>query len=86
MKINRRLAINSASEILNRELGDSIVSSKKDLEGGRVSILLDNGCRLYVAYNSVGQYAYQIMKSPRESDFVRFDNFDNRWNVSTRLA
>ncbi len=75
--------LKQAATILHPLLKDIILSLNQDLEGGQLSIVLNNGIRLYVVYNNFKQYGYQIMKSLKPKEFVRFDNFDERWNVST---
>ncbi|MHA1489932.1 MAG: hypothetical protein ACTSRI_09770 [Promethearchaeota archaeon] len=39
---------------------------------------------LYVRYNDHNEYSYVIIYSKLELDRVRFDNYDDQWNVSTR--
>jgi len=45
---------------------------------------LKSGVVIYIRYNEYGEYGYQIKYSPRKNDFLRFDNFDDRWDVSTK--
>ena len=84
MAIEKHEVIERALLIIQRTLGSLIISSNWDLEGGKLSFLLKNGIMIYIGYNSVGQYAYQVMKSLKQREFIRFDNFDDRWDVSTK--
>ncbi|MHA1917045.1 MAG: toxin-antitoxin system TumE family protein [Candidatus Ranarchaeia archaeon] len=35
-------------------------------------------------YNDFDEYSYQIMFSHKSLDRARFDNYDDKWKVSTR--
>ena len=39
---------------------------------------------LYVRYNNYGEYTYCVIFSPNPDDQMRFDNYDDRWDVKTR--
>ena len=39
---------------------------------------------LYVKYNDYQEYSYQILLSHQGSKSIRYDNFDDRWDVSSR--
>ena len=39
---------------------------------------------LYIRYNDYGEYSYCIIYSPNPDDQMRFDNYDNIWDVKTR--
>jgi len=39
---------------------------------------------LYIRYNDYGEYTYCVIFSPNPDDQMRFDNFDDRWDVKTR--
>ena len=39
---------------------------------------------LYIKYNDYQEYAYQVLISQQASKSFRYDNFDDRWEVSTR--
>nr|MDO8117651.1 DUF6516 family protein [Candidatus Sigynarchaeota archaeon] len=39
---------------------------------------------LYIRYNDYQEYSYQILVSHQVSKSIRYDNFDDRWEVSSR--
>lgn len=39
---------------------------------------------LYIIYNKVGEYAYQLLFSSQPLDRVRFDSMDKEWNTTTK--
>lgn len=39
---------------------------------------------LYIFYNKVGEYAYQLLFSSQTLDRVRFDSMDKAWNTTTK--
>jgi len=65
-------------------LGDNIREDEINETISQLKITLKSGVILYVKYNEFGEYGYQIIHSPRKNDFSRFDNFDDRWDVSTK--
>ena len=75
--INARRFIFQAlqKEIINSELDHSIYQLK---------ILFSQGTVLYIRYNKYDEYAYQVIFSKRKGDWIRYDNFDDIWSVSTK--
>ena len=55
-----------------------------DADRPLLMIQLKDGSILYIRYNDFVEYSYQIMFSHKPLDRVRFDNYDDRWEVSTR--
>lgn len=45
--------------------------------------LLD-GSKLYIRYNDFGEYSYQLDFSQKKDDRIRYDNFDDKWPVSSQ--
>ena len=39
---------------------------------------------LHIRYNDYGEYTYCVIYSPNPDDQMRFDNYDDRWDVKTR--
>ena len=39
---------------------------------------------LFIRYNNFGEYSYSVIFSPNPDDQMRFDNYDDRWDVKTR--
>lgn len=75
-----------------RRASDILVSSliehyqSVELRENRYELLMTFkiGIRLYVRYNNFGEYGYNIIFSSIKYDRIRFDNFDDRWQVSTK--
>ncbi|MHA1721385.1 MAG: hypothetical protein ACTSWX_11335 [Promethearchaeota archaeon] len=40
--------------------------------------------RLFIRYNDYNEYSYQYYFFSQLGDFICFDNFDDRWPISTR--
>jgi len=39
---------------------------------------------LYIRYNDYGEYSYCVIYSPNPDDQMRFDNYDDIWDLKTR--
>jgi len=39
---------------------------------------------LYIRFNDYGEYTYCVIYSPNPDDQMRFDNYDDMWDVKTR--
>ncbi len=39
---------------------------------------------LYIRYNDFEEYSYNVIFSPNPDDQMRFDNYDDRWDVNTK--
>jgi len=50
----------------------------------RIHIILRNEISLFIRYNNHDDYAYSVLFSKVELDRCRFDNYDDRWNISTK--
>ncbi len=62
------------------EIGEIVLSE----EHFTLKLIFKRGERLYIRYNDYNEYSYQFYLSSQLNDFIRFDNFDDRWPVSTR--
>jgi len=49
-----------------------------------LTIHFKRGFILFIQYNDFNEYSYQIHFSQKPNDFIRFDNYDDRWNVKTK--
>lgn len=76
--------LQEARALIIKLLGESIRNDELNEAISQLRITLKSGLILYIKYNEFGEYGYQILYSPRKNDFARFDNFDDRWNVSTK--
>ncbi|TFG23445.1 MAG: hypothetical protein EU529_07460 [Promethearchaeota archaeon] len=75
--------LREARALLVDLLGVDIREDELDETLSQLKITFKSGLILYIKYNEFGEYGYQIIHSPQKNDFSRFDNFDDRWNVST---
>ncbi|MFO8020736.1 MAG: DUF6516 family protein [Promethearchaeia archaeon] len=75
--------LKEARSIIIELLADEIRSDELSEDYAQLKIVLKSGVVVYIRYNEYGEYGYQIKYSPLKNDFSRFDNFDNRWDVST---
>jgi len=76
--------LREARALLVDLLGVDIREDELDETLSQLKITFKSGLILYIKYNEFGEYGYQIIHSPQKNDFSRFDNFDDRWNVSTK--
>lgn len=49
-----------------------------------LKILFLRGFNLYIRYNDFNEYSYQLIFSQDPFDRIRFDNFDDHWDVESR--
>jgi hypothetical protein len=63
------------AEILDVELNTTIYQLK---------LIFTTGAQLFIRYNEFEEYGYQLIMSKKKYDTLRFDNFDDRWPVSSR--
>jgi len=47
-------------------------------------VIFHNEIYLFIRYNDYGEYSYSIIFSPNPDDQMRFDNYDDIWNVKSR--
>ena len=55
-----------------------------DEDTGRLRIKLKSGITVFIRYNNYNQYSYVVLFSSQSLDRVRFDNFDDRWEVTSK--
>ena len=72
----RKLLIDALqAEIIDMELNTSIYQLK---------LIFTTGAQLFIRYNEFEEYGYQLIISKMKYDAIRFDNFDDRWPVSSK--
>ena len=71
-------------DIIQRELRRFISEIDLDEDTGRLRTKLKSGITVFMRYNNYNQYSYVILFSSQTLDRVRFDNFDDRWDVATK--
>ncbi len=73
-----------AYDIINKELRSFISEIHLDEDTGRLRIKLKSGITVFFRYNNYGQYSYVVLFSSQKLDRIRFDNFDDRWEVTSK--
>ena len=71
-------------DILLKSLKSSVLDSELNKSLYQLKIKFITGSILYIRFNEYNEYGYQLVFTKKINDFVRWDNFDDRWNVSTR--
>ena len=49
-----------------------------------LKIVFFNGSLLYIRYNDHFEYSYQLIYSQKPLDRIRYDNYDDMWNVISK--
>ncbi len=73
-----------AYDIINRELRGLISEIDLDEDTGRLKIKLKSGITVFIRYNNYNQYSYVVLFSSQTLDRIRFDNFDDKWEVTSK--
>ncbi len=73
-----------AESIFKSELLESIDTIHLIRRLNRLKIVLKDFSIIFVQYNPYNEYSYSIIFSPDELDRIRFDNYDDRWDVISR--
>ena len=82
MNANEKLI--SAKDILEQHLSKEISYLSIDFMYKQLHLVFLDGIHLYIVYNDHGEYSYSSLFSKLELDRCRFDNYDDRWNISSR--
>ncbi|HMF33923.1 MAG TPA: DUF6516 family protein [Candidatus Lokiarchaeia archaeon] len=82
--MSRVQKLQTALEIAKRELADQVLTQIYYAKLNRVQIMLNDGTNIFIQYNDHEEYSYSIAFSAVEGDLVRFDNYDDKWEVTTR--
>ena len=73
-----------ARKILFQALQSEMIQTELNTAIYQLKILFSQGSLLFIRYNEYNEYGYQLIFSKKKGDFVRFDNFDDRWPISTK--
>jgi hypothetical protein len=49
-----------------------------------LKVKLNSEISRFIRYNDYSEYTYLAIFSPEPDDLLRFDNYDNQWDVDTR--
>ncbi len=76
LEFARKLIINDYNEYIK----DIILDKDRPV----LKIIFHREIYLYLRYNDYGEYSYTTIFSPNPDDQIRFDNYDDIWEVNTR--
>ncbi len=76
--------ISIARKLLNEELSNYILEQKLNERKPLLTVKFLKGFTVHIRYNDYDEYSYQIQFSQQPQDFIRYDNFDDRWNVTSK--
>lgn len=78
----RRITL--ARKLLTDEFLLVILDNNLDEKRPLLTIKFKKGFTLNIRYNDYDEYSYQVQFSQKQNDFIRYDNFDGRWDVTTK--
>ena len=73
-----------ARDLCVLHFGKMIVRSNINLNFERYTIELADGIRINIQYNNFDEYSYSVFFSAAKDDFCRFDDYDDKWKVTTK--
>ncbi|TFF90152.1 MAG: hypothetical protein EU548_04465 [Promethearchaeota archaeon] len=82
--VNHISQLKEARKLFLDLLGDHIINDDLVEDISQLKITFKTGQIVYIRYNEFNEYGYQILFSTKKNDSARFDNFDDKWEVSTR--
>lgn len=76
--------LNITKSLIEKELFIFLKSLKFEPKFARISVILRDNVHLFIRYNNHDEYSYNILFSKVDLDRCRFDNFDARWDISSK--
>lgn len=76
--------INIAKRIIVNEFLDQILDFHLNEQRPMLTVIFRKGFVLYIQYNKFDEYAYHIQLVHMANNFIRYDNFDDHWEVITK--
>ena len=83
-KMDSREKLQLAYNVLIIDFSDNIREIIVYKDRPILKATFQNEIILYIRYNDYGEYTYCVIYSPNPDDQMRFDNYDDRWDVKTR--
>ena len=78
------IKLERAKTLLEKNFAKQISNLNFKPKLATISLSLRDGTQIYIRYNNHNQYSYSIIFSAIDLDRCRFDNYDDKWDVSTR--
>ena len=82
--MDSREGLEIARNIIIKEYSTLLREVILDKDRPVLKIVFHTEIYLYIRYNDYGEYSYCVIFSPNPNDQIRFDNFDDIWDVKTR--
>ncbi|MHA1520193.1 MAG: toxin-antitoxin system TumE family protein [Promethearchaeota archaeon] len=82
--MDRHEKLELAQDLLQKHTNSQISSIQREPNRPVLKIRFINGILLYIRYNDYSEYSYQIIFSQSAYDRIRFDNYDDQWNIDTK--
>ena len=76
--------LTAARKLLLNKLLSEIKDEYIDDERPFLKITFFIGLVLYIRYNDYDEYSYQLVFSQEPFDRIRYDNYDNMWEVNSK--
>ena len=76
--------LQKARKLLYDALQAEIVDLELNISIYQLKLTFTTGAQLFIRYNEFAEYGYQLILSKKKYDTIRFDNFDDRWRVSSK--
>ena len=67
-----------------KEFSKKILSLETHSILPRIKLEIEDNVIVYLRYNDHKEYSYQIIFSNEKNDWIRFDNYDEHWDVSSK--
>ena len=74
----------SAIDYFKLNFNKFVIFYKISYNQGIIESKLPDGSILFIRYNPYNEYSFNLIFSNIKYDRIRFDNFDDRWDVSSR--
>jgi len=82
--MDSRKSLELARNIIIKDYSTLIREIILDKDRPVLKALFYNEVSFYIRYNDYGEYSYCVIFSPNPDDQMRFDNYDDIWDLKTR--
>jgi len=82
--MDSRKNLELAQNIIIKDYSSLIREIILDKDRPVLKIIFQIEIYLYIRYNDYGEYSYCVIFSPNPDDQMRFDNYDDIWDLKTR--
>ena len=82
--LDPEVSLHESRNLIYSALQNEILELELNLFIYQLKVVFSTGSILYLRFNEFGEYGYQLLFTKKKGDFVRWDNFDDKWPVSSR--